>query len=324
MRNILSIDGGGVKTFMPLYLLNEIEKRTKKSTAELFDYFTGVSASALICSMLLIKNEEGTSKYSANDIINIFEKQCKIIFDYTYLGWIKTGFGLFDSTYSSTNIDKSINEYFTDITITNLLKPISIISYDLITNKPIFFNLQNYPNILIKECLLATTAAPTYFAPYETTINDKKYLLIDGGVVSNNPIEQCFLDAYDYFNVNNDLEFKQYNNNFFTLSIGTGFYDVNHCKGNFGKIGWSNKIIDILFNANISEHNYQFKLIDRFIQGNKLERIDFKLSKTINLDNIYSFNEMKLIMDEWIKNNDEKITSICEKLLINISKDNDK
>lgn len=328
MRNILSIDGGGVKTFMPLYLLNEIENRTKTSVTELFDYFTGVSAGALICSMFLIKNEEGKQKYSANDILNIFENQCKTIFSYTYVGWMKTGFGLFDSTYSSVNIEKSLNEYFNNITLSNLVKPISIISYDLISNKPIFFNLQNNPNILIKDCLMATTAAPTYFSPYEIVINEQKYLLIDGGVVSNNPIEQCFLDAYDYFNIRNkekENEIKENdiieNESFYTLSLGTGYYDVNYSTGNFGKIGWASKIIDILFNANIAEHNYQLKLIDRFVQGNKLERIDFKLSKTINLDNISSFNDMKSIMDEWIKNNDEKINNLCDKLLKHIKKE---
>lgn len=332
MRNILSIDGGGVKTYMPLRLLNEIEKRTKMPISQLFDYFAGVSAGALICSLLLIKNEEGIQKYSTDDIINIFVSQCKIIFSYTYLGWIRTGFGLFDSTYSSANIEKSLSEYFNNINLCNLLKPVSIITYDLISNKPIFFNIEKYPNLQIKDCLLATTSAPTYFSPYEMSINNNKYLFIDGGVVSNNPIEQCFLDAYDFFNIKkNTTENKNIENfdkdvsvpeiqNFYTLSLGTGYYDVNYSLGNFGKIGWAGKIIDILFNANISEHNYQLKLIDRFIDGNKLNRIDFKLKKSINLDDVYSFEQMKLIMDEWIITNNEKIDKLCEELLHNLDK----
>ena len=95
MKNILSIDGGGVKSYMPLRLLNEIENRTKIPISELFDYFAGVSAGALICSLLLIKNKQGKQKYSTDKIIQIFEIQCKTIFDYTYISWMKTGFGLF-------------------------------------------------------------------------------------------------------------------------------------------------------------------------------------------------------------------------------------
>lgn len=299
---------------MPLYLLSEIEKRTNMSISELFDYFAGVSAGALICSLLLIKNEDGKQKYSANDIIEIFETQCKLIFNYTYLGWIKTGFGLFDSVYSSNNIQKSLQDYFNETLINDLIKPISIISYDLISNKPIFFNCQTFPNIKIKDCLMATTAAPTYFYPYKTQINEKDYMFIDGGVVSNNPIEQCFLDAYDFFNKD---KIDEEIDNFYTLSLGTGYHDINYSSGNFGKIGWSSKIIDIFFNANTFEHNYELKLIDRFLRGNKLERVDFKLIKSINLDNIYSFSDMKKLMADWINNNDEKINDICKKLLTN-------
>lgn len=321
MKNILSIDGGGVRTLMPLTLLNEIEKRTGVSISELFDYFAGVSAGALICSLLLLKDENGKQKYKTADIIDIFESQCKIIFSYTYLGWIKTGFGLFDSSYSSANIIKSFDNYFTDVKITDLIKPITIISYDLITNKPIYFNVSRYPSITIKDCLIATTAAPTYFSPHNLIINDVKHMLIDGGVVTNNPIEQCFLDAYDYFEINkqknNLVNEDSKNDSFYTLSLGTGYLEVDYTTGNYGKLGWSSKIIDILFNANIFDHNCQLKLIDKMMPNNKLHRINFKLNKNINLDNVYSFSEMKTIMDNWVTQNNELINILCSELLYN-------
>jgi hypothetical protein len=52
-------------------------------------------------------------------------------------------------------------------------------------------------------------------------------------VVSNNPIEQCFVDAYDYFYIKNkekENEIKDNdiveNESFYTLSLGAGFYDI--------------------------------------------------------------------------------------------------
>jgi patatin-like phospholipase/acyl hydrolase len=319
MKNILSIDGGGVKTYMPLRLLNEIENRTKIPISELFDYFAGVSAGALICSMLLIKNKQGTQKYSTDKIIQIFEIQCNTIFDYTYTSWMKTGFGLFDSTYNSANIKKSLDDYFISFTLNELIKPISIISFDLITNKPIYFNRTTFPSMSIKDCLMATTAAPTYFPPYEIDINEKKFLFIDGGVVNNNPIEQCFLDAYNYYNTTKKYKNKQIDT-FYTLSLGTGYYDINYSSFNYGKIGWAKKIIDILFNANMCEDNYQLSLIDNFVPGNKLNRIDFKLDRRINLDDVNTFGEMKEIMNNWIKNNNDAINKLCDELTYNYYK----
>ena len=319
MKNILSIDGGGVKTYMPLRLLNEIENRTHVPISELFDYFAGVSAGALICSLLLIKNEEGNQKYSTTEIIQIFETQCKHIFSYTYVGWIKSGFGLLDSAYSSSNIKKSLEDYFLNISLSELIKPLSIVTFDLNANKPIYFNRETFPLVQIKDCLMATTAAPTYFSPYDISINEHKYLFIDGGVVTNNPIEQCFLDAYNHFNFTNTDKTQNTGviNSFNMISLGTGYCDVDYASSSFGKIGWSRKIIDILFNANMAEENYQLKIIDKFMCGNKLNRIDFKLKKQIYLDDISSFDNMKKIMDEWINNNNEMINKLCEKLLIN-------
>lgn len=316
MKNILSIDGGGVKTYMPLRLLNEIENRTQIPISELFDYFTDVSAGALICSLLLKKNKKGKQKYSTGKIIEIFESQAKIIFESTFFSWMKPGFGLLDSTYNSSNIKKILDNYFASTTLNELIKLITIVSFDITTNKPIYFNQINFPKMKIKNCLMATTAAPTYFSPYKLLIGKNKCLLIDGAVVDNNPIEQCFLDAYNYFN-----NLKKSSNNstdsFYTISLGSGYYDADYSFVNFGKICWASKIIDIMINANINKQNYQLKLIGNFVSGNKLKRIDFKLKEKINLDDISSFKLMKKIMDKWIINNNDEINKLCDELTHN-------
>jgi hypothetical protein len=319
MRNILSIDGGGVKTYMPLRLLNEIEHRTRIPISDLFDYFAGVSAGALVCSMLLIKNKQGKQKYSTDKLIEIFETQCREIFECSLISWVSTGFGLLNSTYKSANMEKNLDNYFKKILLDELIKPISIITFDISANKPIYFNRITFPKTKIKACLMATTAAPTYFAPYKMTINKNKCMLIDGGVVNSNPVEQCFLDAHNYYNVFKKTEIQEC---FYTLSLGCGYYETKYSLKTFGIISWSTKIIDIMLNANMCEDNYQLKLIDNLISGNKLKRIDFKLKNKINLDNINSFDTMKTLMDEWIKENNSMIDKLCEDLIYNYRKNN--
>ena len=113
---------------------------------------------------------------------------------------------------------------------------------------------------------------------------------------------------------------------FYTLSLGTGYYEPppnptnNPNPFNNGILGWSAKIIDTLFNANKTEENYELRLIEKFIKGNKMTRIDLKLDKPINLDDVNAFNSMKKISDKWISDNDEYINNICTELLANYSK----
>lgn len=37
MKKILSIDGGGIRGLIPAFVLDDIEKKTKRSTAEKFE-----------------------------------------------------------------------------------------------------------------------------------------------------------------------------------------------------------------------------------------------------------------------------------------------
>ena len=55
MKRLLNIDGGGVRVYFPLLILDYIEQKTGKNILDLFDYYAGVSASSIILSGLLTK-----------------------------------------------------------------------------------------------------------------------------------------------------------------------------------------------------------------------------------------------------------------------------
>ena len=133
MKNILSIDGGGIRSYIPLRMLNYIENKTQIPISELFDYFSGVSAGAIVISWVLIKNENGLQKYSTNEILDMFENLCTQIFPSSYTNKFKTGFGLFGSKYDCINISKSLDYICGNIKPIDLIKPFTIVSYDLIS-----------------------------------------------------------------------------------------------------------------------------------------------------------------------------------------------
>jgi patatin-like phospholipase/acyl hydrolase len=302
MKNILSIDGGGVRSFIPLKILNVIEKKTQIPISALFDYFSGVSAGSIVTALLLLKDENGTQKYTTDQMLELFEKFTKSVFYYSYVDRVMSGFGLLGPKYSNDYLEKALIEYFGSIQLTDLAKPVCFISYDLNSSKPCYFCTKYTPNDNVVDCLLASTAAPTYFGPYE---KDSR-LFIDGGVVTNNPCEVCFLKA---------LQYKR--QNYFTLSLATG-YSANKSKWNYGLFGWSLNIVDVLFDANETAQSNDLELLQTVMsEENKFIRINIPLDDSILLDDVYAFPKMNQIMDKWIQENDQLITELCEQLILN-------
>ncbi len=307
MRNILSIDGGGVRAYLPLRFLNEIEKRTQIPICQLFDYFTGVSSSSLICSLLLLKDQNGNPQFTTDKILELFKEECKKIFSFSYLRFIKTGLGLLGPKYTNESFRDILVEYFKDTKIEDLSKPLCILSFDLTTDKNFYFDS---PNFLVKECILCSTAAPTYFYPYNYPYDQKDHAFIDGGVVTNNPAEVCFIKSCE----------KYPQDDFYSISIGTGYTSIPTF-ANYGILGWSSTILDTLFDANSQCQIEDVTLLEQMIKkegGNTLHRINFLLEKDISLDDIHSFDRMEKIMEDWIQKNTTLLDDLCSELVKNV------
>ena len=57
--SVLSIDGGGIRGIIPCTVLAEIEKRTGKPVAELFDLIAGTSTGGILAGGLAMADENG-------------------------------------------------------------------------------------------------------------------------------------------------------------------------------------------------------------------------------------------------------------------------
>ena len=87
---ILSIDGGGIKGIIPLFLLREIEIRTGRGVGDLFQMFCGTSIGGIIALILsqgrltadaLIKKMLGSFKnkiFKNKSCINLFRKRIEV------------------------------------------------------------------------------------------------------------------------------------------------------------------------------------------------------------------------------------------------------
>ena len=131
-KKILNIDGGGVKVYLSLLLLDYIEKKTNKKIIDIFDFYSGVSASSIVLGGLLID-------YSVSDMIDMFKNISTNIFSIPYYYKIYSGFGLFNSTYPDYNINNQLEQLCNNKKLCDASKPLSILTYDMNSLKPINF-----------------------------------------------------------------------------------------------------------------------------------------------------------------------------------------
>ena len=204
---ILSIDGGGLRGIVPLLILSEIEKRTGKKIHELFDMLIGTSTGGLIVSCLTLRKENSLNEplYSVEDLFKMYTDYAASIFPVKskvskILNKITN---LWDPAYSDKGIAEVLSKFVTNQKITGSLLPIIVPTYDLSSNKPIFFKTSEAagdPNADAKiyDICRATSAAPTYLPAYSFIYKGEKIIAIDGGVYINNPTMAAIAEISRY------------------------------------------------------------------------------------------------------------------------------
>jgi patatin-like phospholipase/acyl hydrolase len=91
----------------------------------------------------------------------------------------------YDERYITTFVDK----IFQLCMMKDCLVPTMVVSYDVLNGEAYSFKSWDGQGYFTKEAARATSAAPTYFAPFDTVNreNGKRRNLIDGGMIANNP-----------------------------------------------------------------------------------------------------------------------------------------
>src|SRR3977135_845575 len=109
---ILSIDGGGIRGIVPSIVLAEIERRTQRPVAKLFDLVAGTSTGGILALGLTIPKESGGPLYRADEFAGMYAREGPRIFSRST--WHKvTGFNnLINVKYSSSGIEAVLKEFF--------------------------------------------------------------------------------------------------------------------------------------------------------------------------------------------------------------------
>ena len=189
-KNILSLDGGGIRGIITARILQEIEDLTGKRIHELFDLIVGTSAGGILATGLAGQHPEKNLPYKAEKMVGFYRNKGPDIF-------YRRKFFLVDPwwwrpKYRPKPLESVLEELLGDAELINTKPDIIATSYDIEARKPYLFKTskarkepKNHDHLL-RDVARATSAAPSYFKPLLLNGNNRR-ALIDGGVFANNP-----------------------------------------------------------------------------------------------------------------------------------------
>lgn len=271
---ILAIDGGGIRGIIPAILLAEIEKRTQKPIFSLFDLISGTSTGGILALGLTkprldAQKSDSTpmAEYSAEELIQMYVEYGAEIFYEPFLEKILGPLEdlLAQPKYASDGREEIVRQYLGNTPLDQCLKEIFVTSYDIEQRIPIFFTSKlakeetesrKFRKLCIgfnlTDAAMATSAAPTYFAPYHvaTTHNPNGfYTLVDGGVIANNPAQLAIMEAKMSWQERQEI---LHTDEILLVSLGTGsltsIYPYDEAK-NWGLLQWARPLLNILLDG---------------------------------------------------------------------------
>jgi len=296
---ILSIDGGGIRGVVPLYLLSKLEAelRTRLNKSDFFisscfDTLSGTSTGAIITAGLSVPDKKSNQpQYDARFILHAYLNAGQKIFRAsTWDSWKSLG-GLASSKYSPVALEKYFEHFFKDHVMEDLLYNNMIVAYDLLDRKPFVFTGGDFgaSPFRVREALRASTSAPVYFQPANIKdLDGKTYSLIDGGVVANSStlVLLQYLLSRHFINKQTELTW---------ISLGTGIgapaFEIEDLNG---ALSWLYPLLDILNTGSAGNASLQTEtIISNLFSNSSFIRINPHLSNaSTGLDDI-SPNNLK-------------------------------
>ena len=174
MKTILSIDGGGMKGYIPASVLVALEGKAGKPCSEIFDLVAGTSIGGILACLIASGQEAHDAlKFFTIDGPQIFGKQ-------QFLAWN----GILRPRYAAQTLEECLKARLGNCRLYDLKKALLVPAFDLASYSPYFFkNPGTGKNYALWEICRATSAAQTYFPAFKLGA----MTLWDGGNVVNNP-----------------------------------------------------------------------------------------------------------------------------------------
>ena len=182
--SILAVDGGGTRGIYAAQILARVEEALGQTVKDCFDLLAGTSTGSIIAGA-------AAAGIPLGEVVDLFERESPRIFGKARFPSRISVF--LRSRYSQATLEKVLQEYLPQNVLRDISTPLLITSADISTGGVHVFKsrylgdlgepYERDGDVLLREAILASCAAPTYFDPKAVG----PYLLTDGGLWANNP-----------------------------------------------------------------------------------------------------------------------------------------
>ena len=257
---VLAIDGGGIRGMIPAVVLAEIERRSGRRTAELFDLIAGTSTGGILACGLTRPGESGGPTFTAADLIGLYESEGPEIFHRSLLKRIESVEGYLDERYDDRGLNAALRRYLDGTRLSQAVADIFVTAYDIERRQAFFFRSSRARtdpgyDFAYVDVARATAAAPTYFEPARVrdAASAAEYSLIDGGVFALNPAMAAYAELAA---TGHAAEIE------LVVSLGTGSHTrplhYEDVRG-WGQLEWARPLVDVVFDG--SAQTVEFELL---------------------------------------------------------------
>lgn len=242
---VLSIDGGGIRGIIPALVLVEVEERTGRRVAELFDLVAGTSTGGILACALTRPQPR-----SAEELVELYRTEGPRIFRRSLGQRVRSIEGLVEERHDDTVLEAVLAEYLGTGRLSDATTKVLVTAYDLQAREPHFFKSWRGGDLdaPLRIVARATAAAPTYFEPIEVGPRS----LVDGGVFATNPAMCAYAEAVVLDGVPPR----------FVLSLGTGRQTrpiLQREAESWGLAQWVRPVIDVVFDGVGDTVEYQLQ-----------------------------------------------------------------
>ena len=308
---VLSIDGGGIRGILPAIVLAELERRTGKASSKLFDLMAGTSTGGIVALGLSMPDERGEPAWRAEELIEIYARDGIRLFPAVPLGEIRA---MFHRRYDEAEIATLLHGYFGDTMLSQAACDVLVTSYDVVGREALILTNRSARedpalDMPMRIAARATAAAPTYFAPIESTFGSppRERVLIDGSVFANNPAMCAFTE----------LQRRNYGSNVIVVSLGTGSLTRRYrwdAVNEWGLAHWARPLLHIVIDGAGETVDFQLRTMLGKQRYHRLQ-IDL-LHASDDLDDASPENieHLKSEARRLINERDRELDEICAQL----------
>lgn len=333
---ILSIDGGGVRGVIAALLLRELERRSGRRVADLFDLVAGTSTGGVLALGLVKPAADGGPAYSADDLLGFYREEGPRVFSTSVWRRIPLLGNAFEEKYPSGPLEAALRQRFGDTMLSEALVDTLVAAYEIELRVPWFFKSRRARRLAdydfpMWEVARSTTAAPTYFEPFALPARPspepsspgsdaaarERYSLIDGGVYANNPAMCAYVEARHLHRDEPDARFL-------VVSIGTGETSrpILHREAvGWGLARWARPILRVAFDGVADTVDYQLRQLlvhDRPESERRYFRFQARLTDGgEDLDDASARNLrlLEVVGKQAIREASRELDDVCELLL---------